>query len=179
MKPLKFWEWTIDFIPHFTEHLIKYACRDYSKSMLVKRAPVDNSGPFCSSLMRGLLSQSRIIPWWRHEMETFSVLLNSLVTGEFPAQMSVTQSFDVFFDLRLNKRLSKQSWGWWSETSSRSLWRHCNGWLYEFYNKACMKWHKYHSRLNEHCWDHKSPQGWLNDLIWRPKPVRSTKWVCG
>ena len=47
-------------------------------------------------------------------METFSALLaicagNSLVTGEFPAQRPVTQSFDVFFDLRLNKRLSKQS----------------------------------------------------------------------
>ena len=40
-------------------------------------------------------------------METFSVLLaicagNSPVTGEFPAQMPVTRSFDVFFDLRLN-----------------------------------------------------------------------------
>ena len=33
------------------------------------------------------------------------------VPGEFPAQRPVTQSFDVFFDLRLNKRLSKQSWG--------------------------------------------------------------------
>ena len=31
----------------------------------------------------------------------------------------------VFFDLRVNKRLSKQSWGWWFETLSRSLWRHC------------------------------------------------------
>ena len=54
-------------------------------------------------------------------METFSVLVviragNSPVTGEFPAQRLVTQSFDVFFDLRLNKRLSKQSWGWWFET---------------------------------------------------------------
>ena len=27
---------------------------------------------------------------------------------------------------RLNKRLSKQSWGWWFETPSRSLWRHRN-----------------------------------------------------
>ena len=27
--------------------------------------------------------------------------------GEFPAQRPVTLSFDVFFDLRLNKRLSK------------------------------------------------------------------------
>ena len=62
-------------------------------------------------------------------METFSVLLaicvgNSPVTGEFPAKRPVTQSFDVFFDLRLNKRLSKQWWGWWYETSSRPLWRH-------------------------------------------------------
>ena len=36
---------------------------------------------------------------------------NSPVPGEFPAQRPVTRSFDVFFDLRLNKRLSKQSWG--------------------------------------------------------------------
>ena len=51
------------------------------------------------------------LPWWRHQMETFSMLLaicagNSPVTGEFPAQRPVTQSFDVFFDLCLNKRLS-------------------------------------------------------------------------
>ena len=30
-----------------------------------------------------------------------------------------------FFDLRLNKPLSKQSWGWWFEKLSHSLWRHC------------------------------------------------------
>ena len=72
---------------------------------------------------------------WRHQMETFSALLaicagNSPVTGEltgeFPTQRPVTRSFDVFFDLLLNKRLSKQSWGWWFETPSRSLWRQCN-----------------------------------------------------
>ena len=62
-------------------------------------------------------------------METFSALLaicagNSPVPGEFRAQRPVTRSFDVFFDLRLNKRLSKQSWGWWFETLSRPLWRH-------------------------------------------------------
>ena len=50
-------------------------------------------------------------------METFSVLQaicagNSQVTGEFTAQRPVTRSFDVFFDLHLYKRLSKQSWGW-------------------------------------------------------------------
>ena len=46
--------------------------------------------------------------------------------GEFPTQRPVTRSFDVFFDLRLNKRLSKQPWGWWFKTPSWSLWRHCN-----------------------------------------------------
>ena len=70
-------------------------------------------------------------PWWRHQMKTFSALLalsagNSPVTAEFPAQRPVTRSFDVFLDLSLNKRLSKQWWGWWFETSSRPLWRHCN-----------------------------------------------------
>ena len=70
-------------------------------------------------------------PWWRHQMETFSALLalcagNSPVTGEIPSQRPVTRSFDVFFDLRLNKRLSQQPWGWWFETPWRSLWRHYN-----------------------------------------------------
>ena len=46
--------------------------------------------------------------------------------GEFTAQRPVTRSFDVFFDLRLNKRLSKQLWGWWFETPSWSLWRQYN-----------------------------------------------------
>ena len=69
--------------------------------------------------------------WWRHQMEKFSALLalcagNSPVIGEFPSQRPVTRSFNIFFDLRLNNRLSKQSWGWWFETPSRSLWRHCN-----------------------------------------------------
>ena len=52
--------------------------------------------------------------------------------GEFtghrwiPRTKAMTRSFDVFFDLRLNKRLSKHSRGWWFETTSCSLWRHCN-----------------------------------------------------
>ena len=44
-------------------------------------------------------------------METFSAVLahcagNSPVTGEFSSQRPVTGSFDVFFYLRPNKRLS-------------------------------------------------------------------------
>ena len=50
-------------------------------------------------------------------MKTFSALLapcagNSTVIGEFPLQRPMRWSFDVLFDLRLNKRLSKQSWNW-------------------------------------------------------------------
>ena len=62
-------------------------------------------------------------------METFTPLLaiyagNSPATGELPAQRPVKRTFDVFFDLHLNKRLSKQWWGWWFETLSCPLWRH-------------------------------------------------------
>ena len=45
---------------------------------------------------------------------------NSPVTGEFPSERPVTRSFDVFFELRLNKRLSKQSRRRWFETPSLS-----------------------------------------------------------
>ena len=61
-------------------------------------------------------------PLWRHSSGSG----NSPVTGEFPPQRPVARSCDVFFDLRLNKRLSKQSWGWWLETPSHPLWCHCN-----------------------------------------------------
>ena len=78
--------------------------------------------------------------------------------GEFLAQRPVTWSFDVFFDLRLNKRLSKQSWGWWFETLSRPLWRHCNGYL--AYSVTCgiatlarrLRWSPPHAPLRTELW---------------------------
>ena len=89
-------------------------------------------------------------PWWRHQMETFSALLascagNSPVPGEFPAQRPVTRSFDVFFDLRPNKRLSKQWLDWWFETPSSPLWRHCNAnntsqWICMRFTPCCVLW---------------------------------------
>ena len=72
--------------------------------------------------------------------------------GEFNSQRPVTRSFDVFS--AVNKRLSKQSWGRWFETPSRSLWRHCNAskrflfilhnptFLYEILN---VSWEKNHT----------------------------------
>ena len=79
-------------------------------------------GCLCSYSLQSY--KQNIRSWWRHEMEIFSALLalcvgNSPATGEFPAQRSVTRSFDVFFDLRQIKQLSKQSWGWWFGPSSR------------------------------------------------------------
>ena len=85
------------------------------------------------------------LSWWRHQMETFSALPaicvgNPSVIGEFTTQRPVMWSFDVFFDLRLNKRWSKLSEGWWFETPSRPLWRHCNvKWvLYGMYGIFCV-----------------------------------------
>ena len=95
------------------------------------------------------MRNSTTITWRRHQMETFSALLaicagNSPVPGEFPAQRPVTRSFDVFFDLRLNKRLSKQSWGWWFETLSRPLWRHRNAFnAYKFHTSHFLTFHIY------------------------------------
>ena len=93
-------------------------------------------------LCRSLLAPC--VSWWRHQMETFSALLticagNSPVPGEFPTQRPVTRRFDVLFDLDPNKRLSKQSWGWWFETPSWSLWRHSNVFtLYSFVFLYCI-----------------------------------------
>ena len=75
-------------------------------------------------------------------METFSALLahgegnplmtlalcegNLPVTSGFPSQRPMPRSFDVFFDPRLNKRLSEQSGRWWFKTPWRSWRRHGN-----------------------------------------------------
>ena len=84
------------------------------------------------------------VAWWRHQMETFSALLaicagNSPVPGEFPTQRPVTRSIDVFFDLRLNKRLSKKSWGWWLGRYRA----HYDGIVMEFcYTNTVIGWHE-------------------------------------
>ena len=109
--------------------------------------------------VRGLAS-----PWWRHQMETFSASLarcegNSPFTGELPSQRPVTWSFDVFFDLRLNKQLSKQSIFQWFETLLCPLWRHCSGghWYVPTLSPDCRytiliaSWLNGQSRLVMHC----------------------------
>ena len=51
---------------------------------------------------------------------------NSPVTDEFPTQRSVTRSFDIFFDLRLNQQVCKERRHRGFETPSHPLWRHCS-----------------------------------------------------
>ena len=70
--------------------------------------------------------------WWRHQMETFSALLalcegNHRSLADSPYKKKpVMRSFDVFFDLRLNKRWTDNRDSSDYYTPSRSLWHHCN-----------------------------------------------------
>ena len=140
--------WSIDLtrfmslaVAYISTHLQAIDCADWpklhgmfeSRDAIIRqpRLPVSASGVYL-----WFINMYSRCSWWRHQMATFSALLalcagNSPVTGEFPSQRPVTRSFDIFFYLRLNKRLSKQSWRRWFETPSRLLWRHCNGCSYE------------------------------------------------
>ena len=93
---------------------------------------------------------------------------NSPVSGEFPSQRAVTRSFDGFFDLYLNKRLSKQSRPWWFETPPRSLWRHCNEnrTVCMFYGMLCTSFHSglFPWRFYE-WWNHRNKQPCYSHLI--------------
>ena len=76
-------------------------------------------------------------------MEAFSALLVNVrgihrlpVNSPHKGQWRGASMF--FFDLCLNKRLSKQSWGWWFETLSCTLWRHRNDWYHMNYLSVCI-----------------------------------------
>ena len=82
------------------------------------------------AVMLGQISFGMMTSWNGDIFRTTGHLWgNSLVTSEFHAQRPVMRSFDIFFDLRLNKRLSQQSGGWWFEMPSHPLWRYCNGYF--------------------------------------------------
>ena len=118
-------------------------------------------------------------------METFPTLQaicagNSVVTGEFPAQRPVTPSFDVFFDLRLNKRLSKQSWGWWFETLSRPLWRSSN--VTNIHDDVIVYDKKTHQACRRRymfvwfTWTNLCSRTHKYDLLFRPWPTQRQLW---
>ena len=68
--------------------------------------------------------------------------LRGEITGHrwIPCSKAVTRSFDVSFDLRLNKRLSKQSWDWWFKTPSRPFWRHRNDIMTKYVLPKLKQW---------------------------------------
>ena len=136
----------------------------------------------------------RCSTWWRYEMETFSVLLalsagNSPVTGGFPLQRPVTWSFDDYFDLRLNKRLCKQSRRRWFETPSGSLWRHCN--VYSISKELrtrsllcyvfCGLWHVNFTRIRQGyitCGNHMMAHVSVKKIpIWHDEQVKYINWL--
>ena len=113
--------------------------------------------------------------WWHHQRETFFssqtiCLGNSPVPVEFPAQRPVKRSFDIFFHLRLNKRLSKQSWGWLFDMLSCPLWRHCNvdsaNWLWAIWRLFVRSYSFY-----------KMPKTFLMISLWLP--MNSNKYSNG
>ena len=53
---------------------------------------------------RARLSEHDDVIKWKHFPRYWPFVRGSPVNGEFPAQRTVTRNFDVFFDLRLNKR---------------------------------------------------------------------------
>ena len=56
-----------------------------------------------------------------------------------------------FFDLHLNKRLSKQSWVWWFATLPRPLWRQRNV-TPLYHHHHCQRHHHYHYYYCYHCY---------------------------
>ena len=129
------WLNNLPFGKHVVNHMMIYFIFNNLKKMSICAGTQLLSDFYCQP---ATVAYQYIVPhdfaWWRHQMETFSALLaifagNSPVPGEFPAQRPVSRSFDVFFDLHPNKRLSKQRWGWWFETLSCPLWCHRNGTL--------------------------------------------------
>ena len=115
--------WRVDFPPQRANHAesVSMPWRHYGNIVswcIIMNLKSEWLRPtsWCFSKMQSNYSGNWLCPWWRHQMEIFSALLaicagNSPVTGEFPAQKPVTRSFDVLFDMFLNKRLCKQSWG--------------------------------------------------------------------
>ena len=59
-------------------------------------------------------------PWWRHQMETFSALL--VICGHRWTPLTKEWHGALMFSLIC---AWINGWGWWFETPSRPLWRHC------------------------------------------------------
>ena len=129
------WEWKSNFIPHFARRVdMSLIVSQITSNLIVffnrhacNRENIKVSHYWTFVTVR--LSPQRAIVVWSVSEAEYIVHLHG--NGKFSALLAlcegpVTHSFDVFFDLRLNKRLSRQSRRRWFMTPSRSLCRHCN-----------------------------------------------------
>ena len=108
------------------------------------------------------------------------------VTDEFPSQRPVMSRFNVFFDLRLNKRLNKHSRRWWFEKTSRPLWRHWKAWLRitVFLGQSTWWWHcsmkrhliKWYWNKNT-CYVHCLVKTFTSELITDYSAQGQRKWI--
>ena len=113
-------------------------------------------------------------------METFYALLalcegNPPVTGRFPSKRPVTQSFDIFFDLCLNKRPRKQSRRRWFEIPLRSLWHHCD--VYP-YLSGLFHWHWVNLRIAQYQWSNPERSGSIRDAKSKEPIIYTTEQNC-
>ena len=140
------------------------------RKVVMNTTLIDDSFWYFPDELPGRVSET----WWRHQMETFSALLaicagNSPVPGEFSTQRPVTWSFDVYFDLHPDKRLSEKSWGWWFETLSHPLWRHRNGEKPDssiWYEHANIKYTRSFDSISKcNSWFESIPTTWKYHLI--------------
>ena len=135
-----------EFVAKIVQNLLRNSSRIHSRRCVVPHPWLwswDRTNPekldqchdyWCPGSLRsirGRISTTYAISMMTSSNRTFSALLafcavNSPITGDFPSQRPVTRSFDVFFDLRLNKCLSKQSRRRWFGRPSRSWWRRVN-----------------------------------------------------
>ena len=128
--------------------MIRYSLRNKTKQELIKCSSfliICNQYMYCTSEMAQVVSARMCM------YPEVTIMINMMTSsngnifrvnghlcGEFtgprwiPRTKASTRIFDVFFDLRLNKRLSKHPWGWWFETPPWSLWRQCNDTLKPF-----------------------------------------------
>ena len=113
------------------------------------------SGIVWMACAMGLMSEPphplQIIPRYFRMMTTSNgniFRVTGPLCGEFTGHRWIprTKASEVFFDLRLNIRLCKQSWGWWFETLSGPLCRHSNAgehfkWLHTIQPIKDLFWH--------------------------------------
>ena len=110
------------------------------------------------------------------------ICVSGLLCGKFtgdrwiPRTKATDEELWCFFDLRLNRRLSKQCRHWWFETLLRSLWRRCDeSWLFsrDAHSIMCANnWIHFGLKVIFVClhitWSHLPP---LCKLIWK-------HWTC-